>query len=261
MGAMSEMDIALAATYLKRVTLSSSALDELIEEEATRKIRRVVSSNGLMQSSPRSGLEFKAGEPPAKAPGAKGENRELRRVVSAEEMIEMGASAAALEALSSSRRSSRGSLGAPGLEGARRRVVSDEVPARAVSEGEDSSTSSKAEDEDLDAMVAELEDAGSLGPVEIGRCREIAATADDFVKRGLTDALSNAVVKGDFSDLGDIVGCHRRTRPYDLRDDLRRAVAFTKQQAIDYRLAGDNDQALDAMRELKKLQWQLDQLF
>ena len=70
---MTELDIALAATYLKRVTLSSSALDELIEEENTRKIRRVVSSNGLMQSSPRSGLL--ADDAPRKKP----DDGELRR--------------------------------------------------------------------------------------------------------------------------------------------------------------------------------------
>ena len=42
---MSELDVHLAAAYLKRVSLSSSALDELLEEESTRKLRRVSSSN------------------------------------------------------------------------------------------------------------------------------------------------------------------------------------------------------------------------
>ena len=41
---MSELDVHLAAAYLKRVSLSSSALDELLEEESTRKLRRVSSS-------------------------------------------------------------------------------------------------------------------------------------------------------------------------------------------------------------------------
>jgi hypothetical protein len=239
---MTELDIALAATYLKRVTLSSSALDELIEEENTRKIRRVVSSNGLMQSSPRSGLL--AEEAPRKL---KPDDGELRRVVSAEEMIEMGASAAALESLG----------GGPSLSTEKR-----DESARAVSEGDDDAQiGARGSDETLETFVKDLEDQGSLGPVEIGRCREIAATADDFVKRGLNDALGSAVLEGDFRDLGDIVGIHRRSRPYDLRDDLRRAVAFTKQRAIDFRLAERTDDALEAMRELKKLQWQLDQLF
>ena len=44
---MSELDVHLAAAYLKRVSLSSSALDELLEEESTRKLRRVSSSNNL----------------------------------------------------------------------------------------------------------------------------------------------------------------------------------------------------------------------
>ena len=42
---------------------------------------------------------------------------------------------------------------------------------------------------------------------------------------------------------------------HELCDDLRRAVAFTKQRAIDFRLAERTDDALEAMRELKKLQW------
>jgi hypothetical protein len=238
---MTELDIALAATYLKRVTLSSSALDELIEEENTRKIRRVVSSNGLMQSSPRSGLLSEES-----APRKKPDDGELRRVVSAEEMIEMGASAAALESLG----------GGPSASAEKR-----DESARAVSEGDDDAQLARGSDETLETFVKDLEDQGSLGPVEIGRCREIAATADDFVKRGLNDALGSAVLEGDFRDLGDIVGIHRRSRPYDLRDDLRRAVAFTKQRAIDFRLAERTDDALEAMRELKKLQWQLDQLF
>jgi len=49
----------------------------------------------------------------------------------------------------------------------------------------------------------------------------------------------------------------RASLRYDLRDDLRRAVAVAKKEAVGHRVEGRTDEALEAMRELKKLEWQL----
>ncbi|CAH0375699.1 unnamed protein product [Pelagomonas calceolata] len=168
---MSELDVHLAAAYLKRVSLSSSALDELLEEESTRKLRRVSSSNNLEE----------------------GQNRRARR------------------------------------------------PAT----------------EALDALLVRLEERRALGPVELGRCSELADATDEFVRRGLFDALVAALDRNVWSELGALVDVHRRARPYDLRDDLRRAICVNRQEAVKRRLAGDEAGALEAMRDFKKCQWQL----
>lgn len=200
MGMGDDLDVALAASYLKRVSLSSSALNELMEEETSRKMRRVVSANGL-------------GEARVRVPEAD-LRPDMRRVVSADVLA---------------------SAAFDGCEGARGNRVRGA----------------------LEASLDDLEETGSLGPVEIGRCREIAAHGDAFVRRGLADALANAASMGEWSELATLLDIHRRKRPYDLRDDLRRGIAAAKRSAIEKRVCGDTTAALEAMRELKKLQWQL----
>ena len=111
--------------------------------------------------------------------------------------------------------------------------------------------------EALDALLARLEERRALGPVELGRCQELADATDEFVRRGLFDALVSALDRNVWSELGALVDVHRRARPYDLRDDLRRAICVNRQEAVKRRLAGDEAGALEAMRDFKKCQWQL----
>ena len=98
---MSELDVHLAAAYLKRVSLSSSALDELLEEESTRKLRRVSSSNNLEegQNVGSTGVRFD-GSPKGKEHGRRLRGADdMRRVVSADDMRRAAPGAAPDETL------------------------------------------------------------------------------------------------------------------------------------------------------------------
>lgn len=232
---MSELDVHLAAAYLKRVSLSSSALDELLEEEGSRKLRRVNSSNNLEtgQNVGSTGVSPFDGSPKGKQPRSLRNAEDMRRVVSADDI----------------RRA------APGFTS-----VKEETPEMMVSD--DSNTSVPASlppptKEALDALLQRLEERRALGPVELGRCLELKDATDEFVRRGLFDALESALDRNVWSELGALVDVHRRARPYDLRDDLRRAICVNREVALNLRLHGDTEGALEAMRELKKCQWQL----
>ena len=48
-----------------------------------------------------------------------------------------------------------------------------------------------------------------------------------------------------------LVDVHRRARPYDLRDDLRRAICVNRQEAVKRRSPATRP-ALEAMRDFKK---------
>mmetsp|Transcript_33892 Transcript_33892/g.104040 ORF Transcript_33892/g.104040 Transcript_33892/m.104040 type:complete len:236 (-) Transcript_33892:164-871(-) len=169
----------------------------------------------------------------------------LRRVVSADDILSRARVALAAEAIAEE----------PALPSST--TVSDDgtmdlADAEAAAAAAETATPAA-----LAASLDVLEERSLLGPVEMGRCRELAAADDAFVRRGLLDALANALDKDQWAELGALVDIHRRARPYDLRDDLRRAVAVAKKEAVGHRVEGRTDEALEAMRELKKLEWQL----
>ena len=229
---MSELDVHLAAAYLKRVSLSSSALDELLEEESTRKLRRVSSSNNLEegQNVGSTGVRFD-GSPKGKEHGRRLRGADdMRRVVSADDMRRAAPGAAPDETLP---------------------TVSDDSNTSVPASSPPPTT------EALDNLLVRLEERRALGPVEYGRCQELADATDEFVRRGLFDALVAALDRNVWGELGALVDVHRRARPYDLRDDLRRAICVNRQEAVKRRLAGDEAGALEAMRDFKKCQWQL----
>mmetsp|Transcript_21931 Transcript_21931/g.65757 ORF Transcript_21931/g.65757 Transcript_21931/m.65757 type:complete len:260 (+) Transcript_21931:333-1112(+) len=252
---MSELDVHLAAAYLKRVSLSSSALDELLEEESTRKLRRVNSSNGLETGrSVKESVRFD-GSPKAKEPRRDLQVDELRRVVSAEEMLGLARAARDSGAGDTTPPIPENPSG-PAADG-QSKTVSDDGTDGSLAEKRDVTGTTACTREQLEKLLNELDESGALGPVELGRCRELSETSDDFVRRGLADALQAAVERGEWGELGSLVDIHRRARPYDIRDDLRRSIAIAKRDAVAFRIAGKTDEAISAMRELKKLQWQL----
>ena len=155
---MSELDVHLAAAYLKRVSLSSSALDELLEEESTRKLRRVSSSNNLEegQNVGSTGVRFD-GSPKGKEHGRRLRGADdMRRVVSADDMRRAAPGAAPDETLP---------------------TVSDDSNASVPASSPPPTT------EALDALLVRLEERRALGPVELGRCQELADATDEFVRR------------------------------------------------------------------------------
>jgi len=206
-----DLDVALAASYLKRVSLSSSALDELIEEESTRKLRRVNSSSNLEdgQNVGSTGVRFD-GSPKAdqKSRRLRAEVDPLRRVVSADDILSRARVALAAEAIAEE----------PALPSST--TVSDDgtmdlADAEAAAAAAETATPAA-----LAASLDVLEERSLLGPVEMGRCRELAAADDAFVRRGLLDALANALDKDQWAELGALVDIHRRARPYVRGADL-----------------------------------------
>ena len=167
---MSELDVHLAAAYLKRVAarLPSRARDQLLEEESTRKLRRVSSSNNLEegQNVGSTGVRFD-GSPKGKEHGRRLRGADdMRRVVSADDMRRAAPGAAPDETL---------------------QTVSDDSNTSVPASSPPPTT------EALDALLARLEERRALGPVELGRCQELADATDEFVRRGLFDALVSAL--------------------------------------------------------------------
>ena len=158
---MSELDVHLAAAYLKRVSLSSTLPAERLEEESTRKLRRVSSSNNSRRAKNvgSTGVRFD-GSPKGKEHGRRRGADDMRRVVSADDMRRAAPGAAPDETLP---------------------TVSD-----------DSNTSVPVEPAADDGGPGCLAGApgrtARLGPVEWGRCSELADATDEFVRRGLFDA-------------------------------------------------------------------------